>query len=136
MSSRITVIPVRRGGALAATVLAACLAASAAHAAGDAAKGKAVFTRQCALCHSTEKGGDNRLGPNLFGIVGKAAGTARNFDYTNAFKTAAKWEWTEDALGGWVTAPGAMVPGTAMGGFQGIAERDREDLLAYLATLK
>jgi cytochrome c len=107
-----------------------------AQAAGDAAKGKAVFTRQCALCHTVEKGGDNRLGPNLFGIVGRKAGTAQGFDYTNAFKTRANWEWTEDALGGWVMFPSTMIPGTAMGGFQGIAERDRDDLLAYLETLK
>ena len=52
------------------------LGAGTAQAAGDAAKGKAAFVRQCALCHTVEKGGDNRLGPNLFGIVGKKAGTS------------------------------------------------------------
>jgi cytochrome c len=124
-----------RTGALLVVVAAACLPGSAL-AAGDAAKGKAVFTRQCAICHTADKGGDNRLGPNLFGIVGKKAGVAANYDYTNAFKTRANWEWTEDALGGWVMAPSTMIPGTAMGGFQGIADRDREDLLPYLATLK
>jgi cytochrome c len=112
-----------------------CLVGSA-HADGDAAKGKAAFVRQCAICHTTEKGGDNRFGPNLFGIVGKAAGTAPGFAYTNAFKNRAKWEWTEDAIGGWMMFPSTMVPGTAMGVFQGIAEKDRDDLVAYLATLK
>jgi cytochrome c len=91
---------------------------------------------QCAICHTADKGGDNRLGPNLFGIIGKKAGAAASYQYTNAFRTRANWEWTEDALGGWVMAPSTMIPGTAMGGFQGIADRDREDLLAYLATLK
>ena len=105
-------------------------------AAGDAAKGRAAFVRQCAICHTVERGGDNRFGPNLFGIVGRKAGTAADFGYTNAFKTRANWEWTEDALGGWVMFPGTMVPGTAMGVFQGVAERDRDDLVAYLATLK
>jgi cytochrome c len=125
----------RRTGALLAALAVSCLS-GAAHAAGDAATGKAVFARQCAICHTADKGGDNRLGPNLFGIVGKKAGAVANFEYTNAFKTRANWEWTEDALGGWVMAPATMIPGTAMGGFQGIADRDREDLLAYLATLK
>lgn len=104
--------------------------------AGDPEKGKAAFVRQCALCHTVGKDGDNRLGPNLFGIVGKKAGTARGYTYTAAFKSAANWEWTEDALGGWIEAPSTMIRGTAMGLFQGVAERDREDVLAYLATLK
>ena len=107
-----------------------------AHADGDAAKGKAAFVRQCAICHTDEKGGDNRFGPNLFGIVGKKAGTMPGFGYTNAFKNRANWEWTEDAIGGWMMFPSTMIPGTAMGVFQGIAEKDRDDLVAYLVTLK
>jgi cytochrome c len=112
-----------------------CLAGSA-QADGDAAKGKAAFVRQCAICHTSEKGGDNRFGPNLFGIVGKKAGTVPGFGYTNAFKNRANWEWSEDAVGGWMMFPSTMVPGTAMGVFQGIAEKDRDDLVAYLVTLK
>ncbi len=112
-----------------------CLA-GAAQADGDAANGKAAFVRQCAICHTSEKGGDNRFGPNLFGIVGKKAGTVPGFGYTNAFKNRANWEWTEDAIGGWMMFPSTMIPGTAMGVFQGIAEKDRDDLVAYLATLK
>jgi cytochrome c len=130
----------RKGTALArAALLAAAMSALGAdpsRAAGDAVKGRAAFVRQCAICHTVERGGDNRFGPNLFGIVGRKAGTVADFAYTNAFKTRANWEWTEDALGGWVMFPSMMVPGTAMGVFQGIAERDRDDLVAYLATLK
>jgi cytochrome c len=122
--------------ALAAALALACLGVAVANAAGDAAKGKAAFVRQCAICHTVEKDGDNRLGPNLFGIVGKKAGAVANYAYTNAFKTRANWEWTEDAIGGWMMFPSTMIPGTAMGVFQGIAERDRDDLVAYLATLK
>ena len=122
--------------ALAAALALACLDTGAAQADGDAAKGKAAFERQCAICHTVEKGGDNRLGPNLFGIIGKKAGTAPDYTYTNAFKTRANWEWTEDAIGGWMMFPSTMIPGTAMGIFQGIAERDRDDLVAYLTTLK
>jgi cytochrome c2 len=68
--------------------------------------------------------------------VGRKAGSMPGFAYSNAFRTRANWEWTEDALGGWVMFPSTMVPGTAMGVFQGVAERDRDDLVAYLATLK
>ena len=120
---------------LAAAFILACLA-GAAQAAGDVAKGKAAFVRQCSICHTDDNGGENRFGPNLFGIIGKKAGTAKDYAYTNAFKSRANWEWTEDAIGGWMMFPSTMVPGTAMGVFQGIAEKDRDDLVAYLATLK
>jgi cytochrome c len=113
----------------------ACLA-GAARAGGDPAKGKVAFVRQCAICHTVEKDGGNRFGPNLHGIVGRKAGTAEGYAYSKAFTTLANWEWTEDAIGGWMMSPAAMVPGTAMAAFQGIAERDRDDLLAYLATLQ
>ncbi len=123
-------------GTFALGALALTCFAGAAQADGDAANGKAAFVRQCAICHTSDKGGDNRFGPNLFGIVGKKAGTVPGFGYTNAFKNRANWEWTEDAIGGWMMFPSTMIPGTAMGVFQGIAEKDRDDLVAYLATLK
>jgi len=123
-------------GTFALGALALTCFAGAAQADGDAANGKAAFVRQCAICHTSDKGGDNRFGPNLFGIVGKKAGTVPGFGYTNAFKNRANWEWTEDAIGGWMMVPSTMIPGTAMGVFQGIAEKDRDDLVAYLATLK
>ena len=126
----------RAGATIAAALALASLGAGAARADGDVAKGKAAFVRQCAICHTVEKGGDNRLGPNLFGIMGKKAGSVAGFTYTNAFKTRANWEWTEDGIGGWMMFPSTMVPGTAMGVFQGIAEKDRDDLVAYLGTLK
>lgn len=112
------------------------LAVGAARADGNAAKGKLAFERQCAICHTVDKDGPSRFGPNLFGILGRKAGTVPDYIYTNAFKTRATWEWTEDGIGGWMMFPSTMVPGTAMGVFQGIAERDRDDLLAYIATLK
>ena|SRR5205807_5278989 len=103
-------------------------------AAGDAAKGKAAFVRECAICHTVEKGGPNRFGPNLFGILGQKAGNVQGFNYTRAFKAAAEWTWNEDLVAGWIGAPGQMVPGTAMGVFQGVAQSDRDDIVAYLAT--
>jgi cytochrome c len=120
----------------AASVLVVCLGAGTAGAAGDADKGKAAFVRQCAICHTIEKGDPNRFGPNLSGIVGKKAAAVPGFDYSRAFKSAANWEWTEDALGSWIMFPGVMVPGTAMAIFQGVAEKDRDDIVAYLASKK
>ena len=100
----------------------------------DIAAGQAAFVRQCALCHTVDKAGSNRYGPNLFGIIGRRAGSASGFQYSPAFKSMASWDWNEDALGGWISSPGTMVPGTTMGVFQGAADRDRSDIIAYLAS--
>src|ERR1700724_2179521 len=112
----------------------ACWGADHARAAGDAAKGRNAFVRQCAICHTLDQGGPNRFGPNLFGILHRKAGTVAGFDYSRAFKAAASWDWNEDLVAGWIGAPGVMVPGTAMGVFQGVAQSDRDDIVAYLAT--
>jgi cytochrome c len=121
--------------AAAAVIAGAGLAAPASQAA-DIAKGEAAFVRQCAICHTIDKGGENRLGPNLFGIVGRRAGTVPNFRYTNAFRTTATFEWTEGLLGPWISLPATMVPGTAMGVFPGVSDRDKDDIVAYLAAQK
>jgi cytochrome c len=124
-------------GAIAvAAAVAVSLGAGASHAAGDVDKGKAAFIRQCVVCHTIEKGEPNRFGPNLSGIVGKKAAADPDFNYSRAFKAAAKWEWSEDALASWIMFPGTMVPGTAMAVFQGVAEKDRDDIVAYLASKK
>lgn len=104
--------------------------------AADVAKGQAAFVRQCAICHTIDKGGENRLGPNLFGIVGKRAGTVSGFKYTNAFRNTATFEWSEGLLGPWIALPAVMVPGTAMGVFPGVSDRDKDDIVAYVAAQK
>src|SRR5260370_29003354 len=112
------------GGTFALGALALTCFAGAAQADGDAAKGNAAFVRQCAICHTGEKGGDNRFGPNLFGIVGKKAGTVPGFGYTNAFKNRANWEWTEDAIGGLVGGFSPPIPRPAPGGCLGIRRQN------------
>ncbi len=118
--------------AIAALVL--VTAASAAQAAGDAAKGKTVFQR-CAICHRAEKDGGNGLGPNLFGLVGRKAGTAAGFNYSVAMKNSGI-TWTTDKLFAYIEHPSAVVPGNKMA-FAGISDAgQRADVVAYLATLK
>ncbi|HLQ92453.1 MAG TPA: c-type cytochrome [Xanthobacteraceae bacterium] len=125
-------------GMMTSLILAAAIAGLGAGAAqaADVAKGQAAFVRQCAICHTIDKGGENRIGPNLFGVVGRRAGTMQGFRYTNAFRTTATFEWTEGLLGPWISLPSVMVPGTAMGGFPGVADRDKDDIVAYLAAQK
>lgn len=105
----------------------------AAHAAGDAAAGKQVFNK-CALCHSPEKG-VNKVGPSLFGVVGRASGTAPDYNYSTAMKNAGK-TWDDASLDQYLTNPRAMVPGTKMI-FPGLpSEPERSNVIAYLNTLK
>lgn len=124
----------RIAAALALACVLAFAGADRGHAAGDAAEGKSAFVRQCAICHTLEQGGANRFGPNLFGILRRKAGAVADFNYSRAFKATATWDWNRDLVAGWIGAPGVMVPGTAMGVFQGVAQSDRDDIVAYLAT--
>jgi len=109
-------------------------ASQAVSAAGDPAKGAAVFG-QCAMCHNANKGGGNGLGPNLFGVVGRKAALLPDFYYSPALKNA-HIVWNEPTLKKWVADPQKLVPGTRMV-FAGLKSgRDIEDLVAYLKTRK
>jgi cytochrome c len=102
--------------------------------AGDAAKGEQTFAR-CAMCHKAGKGAGNGLGPNLFGVVGRKAGTVADFSYSPAMK-ASGITWTEDKLAAYITRPFAVVPGNRMA-FAGISNPAQvQDVVAYLKTLK
>lgn len=110
------------------------MSAGVAQAAGNAAAGAQGFAR-CAMCHSNAKGDGNKIGPNLFGIVGRKAGTVPQFSYSPAMKTAG-FVWTNDKLDAYIKAPAAVVPNNKMM-FAGIpSDGQRADLIAYLDTLK
>jgi cytochrome c len=102
--------------------------------AADATAGERVFKAQCGACHTGEAG-KNRVGPSLFGIVGRHSGEVEGFRYSNANKNA-NLTWDEATLDRYLTNPRAMVPGTTMT-YAGLHnDAQRADLIAYLGTLK
>jgi cytochrome c len=101
--------------------------------AASVSDGQQVAVR-CQQCHNLQKGGPNEIGPNLWGIVGRARATHPGFDYSSAMM-ASHDPWTYELLFRYLKSPATMVPGTKMS-FAGLrSATDRINLLAYLRTL-
>lgn len=103
--------------------------------AGDANRGAQVFRGQCAVCHSSTPRAGPTVGPALFGVVGRRAGTQPKFAYSNAMKQSGL-VWTPAELKIYLTNPAGTVHGNRMP-FAGLHDPGQlENLVTYLATLK
>lgn len=120
------------GEAAAAAVPIAKLLASA-----DAKAGETIF-KKCQACHDATKGGPNKVGPNLFGVVDRPIASHEGFAYSSAMKDFSKGsseKWTFDHLNHFLMAPKKYIAGTAMG-FAGLPkDTDRANVILYLHTL-
>lgn len=102
-------------------------------ASANAEKGAAV-SKKCLACHEFKKGGPNKVGPDLYGVVGRERAHHEGFAYSAGMK-AKPGKWTFEDLNHFLTSPRSFIPGTAMA-FAGISKAtDRADLLVYLNTL-
>lgn len=96
----------------------------------DSALGKRFFL-QCQACHTVEEGAGNRIGPNLWGFMNRAAGKQDSFQYSAAFADA-DFSWDLDTLDRFLAKPNNVAPGTTMV-FAGISDvKMRRDVIAYL----
>jgi len=113
---------------------------------GDAAKGEKVF-KKCMACHSVEEG-QNKVGPSLYQIVGRTAGTVEGYSYSklNAAASEVGLVWTEEMifdyladpqafLTSYLTDKGADAPGRTKMAFKLPKEGERTDVIAYLKSV-
>jgi cytochrome c len=101
--------------------------------AADPAAGQQIFKAQCRICHSVVAG-QNRIGPTLFGVVGRPAGSVPGFQYSADHKKLGV-TWDAATLDKYLINPRAMVPDTTMV-YAGLKDdAKRADLIAYLETL-
>ena len=97
-----------------------------------AADGAAVFQTNCAVCHSVDAG-TNKLGPSLFGVVGRKSASVDSFTYSPAM-TKAGLTWDAATLDKYLTDPQALVPGTKMILLGIKSADDRKALIDFLAA--
>jgi cytochrome c len=93
-----------------------------------------VFNNACRTCH-TMKEGDNRLGPNLYKIIGRKAGSLPDYNYSTAMKDAG-FVWDEEKLEHFIANPDEVVPGNNMKPYSGLASTDdRTKVMAFLLSI-
>ncbi|MBC6444532.1 MAG: cytochrome c family protein [Alphaproteobacteria bacterium GM202ARS2] len=110
------------------------IAPSFAYAEGDVKKGKKHF-KKCAACHTPDKDGAHKVGPNLWGTYGKKAAQKSDFKYSQALMDA-NLTWDDATLDAWIKKPAKLVKGTKMI-YPGLRKaKQRTDLIAYLKTLQ
>lgn len=107
------------------------VAASGAALAQDAEAGKKVFNK-CKVCHTLEEG-QHKIGPSLAGVIGRPAGTAEGFKYSDAMKESGV-VWDEASIDKYLADPKGFIPGNKMA-FAGLKkEEERANVIAYIES--
>ena len=97
---------------------------------GDLVHGEKVF-KKCSACHMIASGGKNMIGPNLWGVIGRTAGSISDYKYSKAMVAYAK-QWSFEEMNSYLIKPQAYIKGTKMA-FAGLRkEKDRASVILYL----
>ena len=97
---------------------------------GDLAHGEKVF-KKCSACHMIASGGKNMIGPNLWGVIGRTAGSISDYKYSKAMVAYAK-QWSFEEMNSYLIKPQAYVKGTKMA-FAGLRkEKDRASVILFM----
>ena len=108
-----------------------CAAVTVSAQSGEPAKGERLFNQQCKTCHTVDKGGVNGLGPNLFGMFGRKAGTTEGFAFSDAIRKSGI-VWDDASLADYLKDPKGKVPDTRMV-YAGLKRPEQiADMIAYL----
>jgi len=102
--------------------------------AGATEDGKALFEKNCGVCHVVAKTEPPRQGPYLAGVVGRRAGKIEDFPYSDGLKAAA-FDWTPEKLDLWITDPQSVIQDSYMM-YKQADPAVRTAIIGYLATLK
>lgn len=120
------------GGAPAAPTTAADI--SALYATVDVKAGEDYFGKKCTTCHSIDKGGANKVGPKLWGVMNRKVASVEGFNYSAGMKSHADRTWTFEEMNQFQFAPAKWVPGTIMAYSGNKKDQERANLIAYLAS--
>ncbi|GAA0588586.1 c-type cytochrome [Caenispirillum bisanense] len=129
--------------AAAAATIALSAGAALAQDAGDATRGE-VVAKRCVACHTFDKGGANKVGPNLYGVTQRGVAALEGFNFSDGLKQAAESqpEWTEAQLLNYLADPTAWMRATlddpkvrSKMTFKLADEQQRRDVIAYMETL-
>jgi cytochrome c len=108
-------------------------AADAAFAADEPKGGQEAFNNSCRTCHSSKEG-DNRLGPDLHGVIGRKAGSVQGYNYSQSMKNSGI-TWDEASLDKFITNPDSLVPNNNMKPFTGVSDAGtRKSIIDFLKS--
>ena len=97
---------------------------------GDISHGEKVF-KKCSACHLVNKGGENKIGPALYGVIGRKVASKQDYKYSKAMAAYDK-NWTFEEMNGYLKKPQSYIKGTKMA-FAGLRkEKDRASVILYL----